>query len=451
MGSALKLSIKKAGFLIAIIPLFAHAYEYGPDPRYTGAPGDNKTACVSSGCHQGVVNSGSGSVKIIVPNGTTYTPGQPMTISVQITDSTKVKYGFEMTARLSSNTSGGQAGDFTTGSDGHTQVLCDDASTKQNGKLCSAQFPVQFIEHTLAGYEASTKGGYTYTFTWTPPAASAGSVILYAAGNAGPGDPPVSTPTNVYTTNITLTPGSSAAAPTITANGVVPVFSSSTNIESGSWISIYGNNLASATTIWNGDFPTNLGGVTVSIDNKPAYIWFVGATQINVQVPDDTNTGTVNVVVTNSAGSATSTAVLSQFGPTFSLLDATHPAGVIPTPGGTGAYGGGTYDLVGPSGAFSYNTRPVKKGETVELFGTGFGPTNPAVPAGKVFSGAAPATNPVSLNIGGVTQTLTAYEVGAGLYQINVTIPSNVASGDMVLQGTVGGLQTPSTVRLTVQ
>ena len=88
----------------------------------------------------------------------------------------------------------------------------------------------------------------------------------------------------------------------------------------------------------------------------------------------------------------------------------------------------------------------------MELFGTGFGTTNPTVPAGKAFSGAAPATNQVTVTLGGVAQTLTAYEVGAGLYQINVPVPSNVASGDIPLQASVGGLQTPGErVRITVQ
>src|ERR1035441_586517 len=156
MSGMRNISLIRIALMLTALPLAVQAYEYGPNPRYTGAPGDNKTACVSSGCHQGVVNSGGGNVKIIVPNGGNYTPSQPMTISVQITDSTKVKFGFEMTARLSSNTSNGQAGDFTTGSDGFTQVICDDGSIKKNGSPCSSQFPVQFIEHTLAGYQAST-------------------------------------------------------------------------------------------------------------------------------------------------------------------------------------------------------------------------------------------------------------------------------------------------------
>jgi len=42
--------------------------------------------------------------------------------------------------------------------------------------------------------------------------------------------------------------------------------------------------------------------------------------------------------------------------------------------------------IEGPVGAFSYATRPVKPGEVVELYGVGFGPTNPAVPAGQAFS-----------------------------------------------------------------
>jgi uncharacterized protein (TIGR03437 family) len=52
-------------------------------------------------------------------------------------------------------------------------------------------------------------------------------------------------------------------------------------------VSIYGTNLASGTTIWNGDFPVSLGGTSVEIDGKPAYLEFVSPGQINLQAPDD--------------------------------------------------------------------------------------------------------------------------------------------------------------------
>ena len=454
----------RISFTLLIAPFLAQAYETGPPQRVTGAPGDNKTACIEAGCHAGTLNSATtGGVKIILPNSaTTFVPGQAMQVSVQVTDSAKVKYGFQLTARLASSTSSGQAGDFTTGSDGFTQVLCDDGSTKKNGSLCPAQFPVEFIEHTVNGYEASTKGGYTFTFTWTPPAAaSAGNVILYAAGNAGPGDPPVPTPTNVYSSSVTLTPAAATSnAPAITPSGVVAHGSSSTTIEPGSWVDIYGTSLSQTSRFWNaateivnGNLPTSLDNVSVTINNKPAYVYFISPGQINVQAPDDTATGSVNVVVKNSAGTSTSvTATLATVGPTFFTLDGKYAAGVIPAAGGFYLPGtASSYDLLGISGQYAFNTRPVKKGEVLELYATGFGPGNPAVPAGHVYTSASQTIYPVTLNIGGLTQTINAYITGAGVYQMNVTIPSNVASGDNTLQAMVNNVLTPTGIFITVQ
>src|SRR5438128_1483930 len=86
-----------------------------------------------------------------------------------------------------------------------------------------------------------------------------------------------------------------AQVPSISPNGIVPLFSASTTIQPGEWVSIYGTNLASGTAVWTGNFPTSLGGTSVTINGKSAYLWFVSAVQINVQAPDDTATGTVPV------------------------------------------------------------------------------------------------------------------------------------------------------------
>ncbi len=109
--------------------------------------------------------------------------------------------------------------------------------------------------------------------------------------------------------------------------------------------------------------------------------------QINAQAPDDTSTGTVTVTVTNATnGPASTTATLATVAPSFSVLGdaANHAAAVILTPNGTGAYGGGSYDIDGPAGSsLGYPTRPVLAGESLVLYGVGFGPTSPVVPSGR--------------------------------------------------------------------
>ena len=244
-----------------------------------------------------------------------------------------------------------------------------------------------------------------------------------------------------------------AAVPAIAPGGVVPIYSATAVIQAGSWVSIYGTGLANTTAVWTGNFPTTLGGTSVKIDNKLAYLWSVSPTQINLQAPADPATGTVNVVVTTASGSSTSTVTLAAYGPSFSLLPASnYVASVILTPSGSGSYGGGAYDLAGPSGAFSFTTRPVKAGETLELFGVGFGPTSPVVPPGKTFTGAgAPTTNTVSVTIGGATaKVLFSGMTEAGVYQLNVIVPQ-VSSGDQPLLATVAGVSTPSNVLITIQ
>ncbi len=78
-------------------------------------------------------------------------------------------------------------------------------------------------------------------------------------------------------------------------------------------------------------------------------------------------------------------------------------------------------------------------GETLELCATGLGPTNPAVPAGTVFSGAASLVDAPTVTIGGVpAQVSFAGLVSAGLYQLNVTVP-NLPEGDQPLLVKVNG------------
>jgi uncharacterized protein (TIGR03437 family) len=242
-------------------------------------------------------------------------------------------------------------------------------------------------------------------------------------------------------------------APTINPSGVVPVFNTGTTVQQGEWISIYGTNLATGTFTWNGDFPQSLGGTSVTIDGKPAYLYFVEPSQVNVQVPNDSATGTVTVAVTTPNGSVTSTVTLSEFGPSLSLIDSKHVAGVIYRFDGSGAYGGGTYDIIGPTGSsLGYRTVAARAGDVIALFGVGFGPTTPAEPAGQAFSGQAATNNTVTMMIDNVSVPLSFSGLSeAGVYQFNLTVPAGLGTGDVPVLAMVGGLQTESNAVIALQ
>jgi uncharacterized protein (TIGR03437 family) len=67
-----------------------------------------------------------------------------------------------------------------------------------------------------------------------------------------------------------------------------------------------GNNLANTTQQaqrqLDGNFPTNVGGTTVTVNGRAAQIFFVSPTQVNFHVPAATEIGTPEVIVTNPDG-----------------------------------------------------------------------------------------------------------------------------------------------------
>jgi uncharacterized protein (TIGR03437 family) len=246
-------------------------------------------------------------------------------------------------------------------------------------------------------------------------------------------------------------------------NGIVPIYGTANTIQPGSWFSIYGSGLTCGVYNWNGDFPIQLGifqssgTVNVIVNGSSAYLWYASPTQINAQAPDDTTTGQVDVHVEFTCGNAVlnggadASVTLAPVSPSLSLFDATHPAAEIATPNGSGAYGNGTYDLLGPPGILTVPTRPVRPGETIVLYGVGFGPTTPMVDAGRPFVGAASTNYPVTVTIGGKSAPVAfSGMVGAGLYQINVTVP-DLPAGDQPLAALVDGVGTQAGIVVVVQ
>jgi uncharacterized protein (TIGR03437 family) len=111
--------------------------------------------------------------------------------------------------------------------------------------------------------------------------------------------------------------------------------------------------------------------------------------------------------------------------------------------------------IVVPAGFYgaAATTRPATPGETVEIYGTGFGPTNPAVLAGQLVSGAASLTDPTQLQvrIGGVLATVSFAGITAvGEYQFNVVIPA-LPDGDQPIVATIGGLTSQTGISIPIK
>jgi uncharacterized protein (TIGR03437 family) len=244
----------------------------------------------------------------------------------------------------------------------------------------------------------------------------------------------------------TVTVVSPASAPTITAveNGA----SFQTGFASAAWVCILGTNLSQTTRTWgasdfvNGLLPVSLSGVSVTIDGQPAYVYYISPTQINVLAPDDTAVGAVQVQVT--AAQVSSNSFTAQKGQ-FSL-------GLFTMGGGYVAALHADYSLVGKPGLIAGATStPATPGETISIYGTGFGPANPPLPSAQTVTTPAALANSVQFTIGNAAATVSyAGVAGSGLDQFNVKVP-NVPNGDAVVVAQIGGAQTQTGVFLTVQ
>ena len=237
------------------------------------------------------------------------------------------------------------------------------------------------------------------------------------------------------------------SAPNITA--VANAASFQPGFASATWLSIFGTNLSTATYSWqnsdfvNGLLPTSLEGVSVTVNGMPAFVEYISPTQINVLAPDDAATGAVQVQVTTAQQTSNSfSGTKAQFAPAFFTI-------------ANGAYAAALhsdYTLVGSSNLLpGVSSRPAQPGETIQIYGTGFGPTNPLLPTAQLVSTPSVLANAVQVTIGGVNAPVTyAGLVESGTYQLNVTVPS-VPNGDALVVATIGGVTTQAKLSITVQ
>jgi uncharacterized protein (TIGR03437 family) len=100
--------------------------------------------------------------------------------------------------------------------------------------------------------------------------------------------------------------------------------------------------------------------------------------------------------------------------------------------------------------------RAAKPGSFVTVYATGFGDTDPSFTPGDFLPGIGRAKGTVRVLLGGTA--LPAANVlyagvtpdSPGLYQLNIQLPANTATGDLSLVIEIGGIQSPAGAFLTV-
>ena len=256
------------------------AFSTGPVASRTGAPSElNCTVC-----HNGTVNSGSGTLTITgLP--TTYAPNQEIAVTITMKQSNRAKYGFQATAI---DDTGKAAGDL---------VVTDAARTIKQTGIVGPNLR-QYMNHSGPGTAPNGTDQGSWTFTWKAPAQSVGRVTFYVAGNAANGNG-ANSGDFIYTINQSIQPGAalstltsvsgaSFAAPPLAPDSISAAFGASLS-----------QNVVVAST---NPLPTQLDGTEVEVKDslntaRNAGLFFVSPGQVNYLIPPTTATGAATVTL----------------------------------------------------------------------------------------------------------------------------------------------------------
>jgi uncharacterized protein (TIGR03437 family) len=292
---------------------------------------------------------------------------------------------------------------------------------------------------TLSSATLTAPGGLAYTIDASGLSAGnyIGTITLSCAA---------SNPCSPVPVTVNLAVSQSAA---VAITQVLNATGEAAFISQNTWIEIKGTNLSATKRTWQasdfdpntGLMPTELDGVSVTVNGKPAYVYYISPTQVNVLTPVDAALGTVSVQLTNSMGTS---AVVS-----VAMLE--NSLGFFTF--NSGEYAAATHadgSLLGAASLYPGLTTPAKAGETIVLYGNGFGETDPPIIDGQAVQQGVLPNKPV-VTIGGLAAVVTyAAVVSPGLYQFNVIVPANAPAGDRALVATYNGVSTQPGVFITI-
>jgi uncharacterized protein (TIGR03437 family) len=192
----------------------------------------------------------------------------------------------------------------------------------------------------------------------------------------------------------------------------------------GAILSLYGSLLAEQATAATGyPLPRTLSGTVVTLNGNPVPLFFAGPSQVNIQVPWETPTGTATLQIQRS-GTGSNTlpiqvqrAFPSLFTFQFNNLELAAAINAV-------------------TGSVVTTSSPIAPNGIVAVYATGLGPLPTTPTTGTALNTALALNATVQLKIGGTTaQVIYAGNAPglAGVYQVNARVPANLTPGNYAL------------------
>lgn len=462
---------------IAALPFSLLALPTGAPSGHAGVDGEQ--TCLA--CHRGIaLNSGGGNVSVTFPGSLTYRPGVRQRLRVTVNDTVAAEFGFQITARLTDDpkqpggsfslppslataTPPGGPGGFPGGPFGLAlRPVCwsgnpDDDDVNKPAAGCPADKPIESLVQGRPSFSTGA-GTASWEFDWTPPASATGPLTLWLASNASEDEDHA----RIYTASYTLQPAV-ALRPAVTRISLAPGYGAGTVYSPGTWIIVEGRDLAGSTRQWStSDFagttaPSDLDSVRVLVGGKPAFVSLESPTGLSAQIPADTGTGGVPLVVsingTNSAPTPVTLALRSPYIAARSIaakqyiIASIDGGGQVSPPRGQGGPGGGGPGGGGPGFG---NARPAAPGDVIRFNGIGFGATVPNIAPGQRATAGSTVPN-VEVKFGDIAAEVRSAALLAdqvGIYQLQVVVPDGLPSGEVPVTITVDGIKSTQDVLL---
>ena len=284
-------------------------------------------------------------------------------------------------------------------------------------------------------------GGGQWTATWAPHKTGGSPVTITVKASGG--SPAL---TGMAQLSGSVTPN--ATTPVMNSAGVVSAASfQNVPVAPGSFVSIFGANLAIGLSESNAlPLKTNLAGTLALMGDEFLPLQFVSAGQINAIIPYDMPVNATQQLLIQQ------TSALSL--PQSMQLAVAQPAVFTQDQSGLGA---GIIVAVKPDQTQFVVTpaKPASAGDALVIYCAGLGAIDPVIPAGSAAPGVplSKTVNTTMVSIGGQPAQVLFSGLApgfAGLYQVNVIVPSGIAadaSAPVIL--TVGGISSsPVTVAI---